>query len=123
MKFLLSALMVSSTIAFAATPPDYSGSWNIRAVADDGGVAEQSVTLTQTVKNGRVYLSGYGLTGPLRSGIGTVYTASKDSDATRTFSAVLKFAGDRMNGNGQLREVYTTGETVVTKYKISGVRK
>ena len=123
MKFLMSALLLNFSLALAATPPDYSGAWNIRAVADDGGVAEQSVTLTQTVKNGRVYLSGYGLTGPLRSSIGTVYTVSKDADATRTFSAVLKFSGDRMNGTGQLREAYRTGETVVTKYKIGGVRR
>lgn len=123
MKVLLPALLLSSSLSLATTPPDYSGSWNIRAVADDGGIAEQSVTLTQTVKNGRLYLSGYGLTGPLRSGVGTVYTVSKDADATRTFSAILKFAGDRMNGNGQLREVYKTGETVVTKYKLSGTRR
>lgn len=123
MKFLLPALLLSCSLALAATPPDYSGSWNIRAVADDGGIAEQSVTLTQTVKNGRLYLSGYGLTGPLRSGIGTVYTVSRDADATRTFSAVLKFTGDRMNGSGQLREAYKTGETVVTKYKINGGKR
>ena len=72
------------------------------------------------MRGSQVYLSGYGLTGPLRSGVGTVYTVSKDSDATRTFSAVLRFAGDHMNGSGQLREAYKTGESVVTKYKISG---
>ena len=88
MKVLLPALLLSSSLSLATTPPDYSGSWNIRAVADDGGIAEQSVTLTQTVKNGRLYLSGYGLTGPLRSGVGTVYTVSKDADATRTFSVI-----------------------------------
>ncbi len=123
MNRFLPALMLSSSIALAASLPDYSGTWNIQAVADDGGVAEQSVTLTQSVKNGRVYLSGYGLTGPLRSGIGTVYTVSKDADATRTFSAILRFAGAHMNGTGQLREAYKTGETVVTKYKINGIRK
>jgi hypothetical protein len=123
MNFLPAALLVLTSVSPAVNPVNYAGQWQIRAVSDDGSVADQSVTLTQSLRKGRIYLSGYGLSGPLTAGVGSVYTVSKGSDAVRTFSAVLRFTGRTLNGSGQLREVYTSGEKVVTRFKITGQKK
>ena len=129
MKLLLPALTLStlvlslSGITLAQGTPDYSGVWDIRAAGEDGTVVTQAVTITQAVKDGQIYLSGYSFSGPIKNGVGTVYKITKFKEYTRTESGTLSIKARSLSGSGTVRETYNSGDVIVTKYKITGGRR
>ncbi|GGQ93554.1 hypothetical protein [Deinococcus ruber] len=129
MKSFFPVLMVSalsltlSPLTLAASTPDYSGSWYITAAGDDGTIINQSVAIDQTEKNGQIFLSGYSFSGALKNGVGSVYKVTKYKEYTRTESGTISMNAHSLSGSGTVREVYNSGDIVVTKYKISGIKR
>ena len=129
MKRFFPVLMVTaasltlSPLPLAASGPDYSGSWYITASGNDGTVVNQSVTIFQTVKNGDIYLSGYSFSGAIKNGVGSVYKVTKYKEYTRTESGSISIGEHSLSGSGTVREVYNSGDIVVTKYKITGIKR
>ncbi|WP_425147970.1 hypothetical protein [Deinococcus sp.] len=107
----------------AASSPDYSGTWDMRAYGDDGTQVTQTVTLYQAEKNGEVFLSGYNFSGAIKNGSGSVYKVTKYKEYSRIESGSLTFTGRSVSGSGQVRDVYLSGDIVVTKYRITGSRR
>ncbi|ADV67343.1 hypothetical protein [Deinococcus maricopensis] len=116
------ALLLLLTLSPALAAPNYTGAWTFTARGEDGTVLTQKARITQVVRGGRVYLSGYGLSGALRGSTGAFSSVSRDADATRTYAGTLTFSVRSARGSGTLKEAYRGGRVIVTHFSITGRR-